>query len=185
MALGDNVRRFRLEKGLSLQALAERSGISKSMLSEIENNKKTPSIDIAVRLSRELSINLSDLAGEEAKPRSQFVIQVKENERQVLTDPATGAKALFISPSFNNRGVDFILGVVPPNSSWGFLAPASPDYVKYLYVVQGTLVVRLDGNTYKLAAGDSLCYCTDSEQHISSEGSEECRYYIVVHHHKQ
>jgi transcriptional regulator with XRE-family HTH domain len=65
-AIGQRIRKYRLEKGMSASKLAERAGISKSYLSELETgsgNHKRPSAETLYRIGKALGIAMSDLLG--------------------------------------------------------------------------------------------------------------------------
>ena len=61
--LGLKLRKFRFEKGLSLQGLSKLSGLSSSYLNEIEKGKKYPKVDKLILLAKSLKIRLEDLKG--------------------------------------------------------------------------------------------------------------------------
>ena len=65
MSLGKNIRRVRKSKGWSLQALASRSGVSRSMLSMIERKEKNPTVQVAKQIAGALDVSLSQLLDEE------------------------------------------------------------------------------------------------------------------------
>lgn len=60
--IGDYIRRIRNEKGISINELVKQSGVSKGYISQIENNKFSPSLDIVRKLSNALDIDFYDLA---------------------------------------------------------------------------------------------------------------------------
>lgn len=179
MFSGENIRKLRIKKALTLQALSRLSGISKSMLSEIENNKKNPSIELVLRIADALGVNISNLVDLQEKP-SEPAILIKASDQQTLSDPVTGTKLLFISPPFGNNSIEFTYNTTPPSNATQIFSP-SPDTIKYFYVIQGILQIRLGENTYKLSKGDSLSFNANIEQQYASVGSEECQYYVIVH----
>ena len=65
MSIGTNTRKLRTNKGLTLEALANKVGIGKSMLCQIERGTKTMSLPIAVEISKALNCSIYDLLDEE------------------------------------------------------------------------------------------------------------------------
>lgn len=62
--IGDNIRKLRNERGISLSALARAAGISKAYLSQIENEPdKKPSAEVVYRLAQALEVTMADLMG--------------------------------------------------------------------------------------------------------------------------
>src|SRR3954462_9719691 len=62
---GVRVRGLRRERGLSLEALASRSGVSRAMLSKVERGEKTPTLVVAAKVAEGLDVTLSQLVGVE------------------------------------------------------------------------------------------------------------------------
>ena len=65
MSIGTNTRKLRISEGLTLEALANKVGIGKSMLCQIERGTKTMSLPIAVEISKALNCSIYDLLDEE------------------------------------------------------------------------------------------------------------------------
>lgn len=172
--IGQAIKIYRVSKGLTLQDLSSLSGVSKSMLSEIENNKKMPSIDIALRISNALEISLLNLIADE-QPKATAVY-TKSGEHLTLTDSPAGLNLHFISPHGNLNEPQFAFGIMLPNSKTTTYPPSPVSIANYFYIIQGTLNIRLGEITYTLAKGDSLYYKPDIEQQLFTEGPEECHF---------
>ncbi len=87
MALGENIKRLRKDKGLTQLKLASEAGISRSYLADVENNRYNPSLDTLHSIANSLSVPVSELLGEEeVKITSTENIDkiVKENKLQTL-----------------------------------------------------------------------------------------------------
>lgn len=174
MIIGQVIKNYRVSKGLTLQALSSLSGVSKSMLSEIENNKKTPSIDVTLRLSNALKVSMLNLIANE-QPKTT-AIYTKSGEHLTLTDPPAGLNLHFISPHGKLNEPQFAFGIMLPNSKTKTYPPSPVSIANYFYIIQGTLTIRLGETTYKLSTGDSLYYKPDIEQQLFTEGPEECHF---------
>jgi transcriptional regulator with XRE-family HTH domain len=84
-AIGRRVRSLRRQRQLSLEALAERSGVSVSMLSTVERGQKVPSILVMGQIATALDTSIGRLVGEEAAPRA---IVMRAADQRVMKDPA-------------------------------------------------------------------------------------------------
>ena len=76
MTIGERVKRWREEKGISAAELARRAGISKGYLSELENdrvNSPRPSADVLYRLATALDVTVADLLGKKVQPADREV----------------------------------------------------------------------------------------------------------------
>jgi transcriptional regulator with XRE-family HTH domain len=85
MTLGDKIRLLRTEKKVSIRKLSDLTGLSKSTLSDIENNKsKKPTVDTIERVARALEIPISELFDEEEKITGSGAIGEKhDNDERV------------------------------------------------------------------------------------------------------
>ena len=71
-----NLKRIRAAKGLSLDMLAEQTGVSKSMLSQIENGSANPSLGVLEKIIAGLRIQINDLL--ESPPVENMIVDIKE-----------------------------------------------------------------------------------------------------------
>ncbi|AWO76593.1 hypothetical protein C1N76_19065 (plasmid) [Geobacillus thermoleovorans] len=78
MSFGENVKKARKSKSLSLQELSDRCGVSRSMLSQIERGEKNPTIQVACQIAEGLDMTLSQLLGEDA--RKEVIVIKKETK---------------------------------------------------------------------------------------------------------
>ncbi|WP_380023410.1 helix-turn-helix domain-containing protein [Effusibacillus consociatus] len=179
MGFGNNVKQARKGKGLTLQELSELSGVSRSMLSQIEREEKNPTIQIACQIAEALHLTLSQLLGEQDR---QEVILIKKEQRLVYKDEKSGFERHLLSPSFPSKGVEFILNIVPPGKESGVFPPHTSGVKEYMTVAQGKLRVVLgEGNVvHELQAGDSLYFEANLQHQFINIGDQECHYYLVI-----
>jgi len=83
--LGKNIQQLRKGKGLSLDSLAERSQVSKAMLSQIEQDKVNPTVGLLWKIAEGLNVQLQDLLALE-RPRVRFEIMDKSNAPIIKSD---------------------------------------------------------------------------------------------------
>ena len=85
--LGERVRALRRERGWTLKLLAERSGVSRAMISKLERGEKNPTLVVGARLAKGLGVSLSQLVGIEERKE---IVVVPRERRMVMRDPETG-----------------------------------------------------------------------------------------------
>src|SRR5215216_6516192 len=102
--LGGRVRELRRGRGLTLDALAELSGVSRAMISKLERGEKNPTLVVAAKLAEGLGVTLSRLAGVEER---REVIIVPRERRMVMRDPETGFERQLLSPNAVGLSVEF------------------------------------------------------------------------------
>lgn len=168
---------MRRAKGLTLNELAESSGVSRAMISKIERGEKNPTLVVAARISEGLGITLSQLVGIEER---REVVVVPSERRMVMRDPKTGFERQLLSPTFGNRSVEFIRNVIPEGSTSGEFPPHKRGVREYLVVEKGGLKASLDGEEYVLEQGDALYFEADIIHRFDNAGAGECSYYLVI-----
>jgi transcriptional regulator with XRE-family HTH domain len=177
VSFGLNVKKARKAMGLSLQELSKRSGVSRSMLSQIEREEKNPTIQVACQIAEGLDMTLSQLLGEEEK---QEVIVIRKEQRLVFRDEQSGFERYLLSPSFPSRGIEFILNMIPPGKESGIFPPHKKGVKEYVTVLKGQLQVVLGETSYELHEGDSMYFEAHVEHRFINCGDGECHYYLVI-----
>jgi len=112
--LGERVRDLRRGRGLTLNRLAELSGVSRAMISKLERGEKNPTLVVAAKLAEGLGVTLSRLAGMEER---REVAVVPRERRMIMRDPETGFERQLLSPNFAGLGVEFIRNKIPKGST--------------------------------------------------------------------
>jgi len=176
-ALGSRLRALRRERELSLDALAGTSGVSRSMISEIERGAKAPTVLVLARIATALGSTVSRLLGEDQAER---VVHTARAEQPAVV-AATGWERRVLSPNLAGVEFEFIRTFVPPGVEIGEFAAHAPGSREYLAVESGELTVTVDGVPYLLRAGDSLFYTGDRTHAFANTGPAECVYYTVMH----
>jgi XRE family transcriptional regulator, regulator of sulfur utilization len=177
-AFGTRIRHLREGMDLSLRDLAERSGVSAPMLSQVERGETSPTLSIAGRIAGGLELSLSQLL---RLDESDGVSVVRAGERrrgggrrhgyEVLTPPLPGLRAEVslhtLAPGAVTAGPDD-----PPMHEPGSRETA--------VVVDGPLHFVYAGTTHELEAGDSVTFDADLPHHFENPGGADARFYAVV-----
>ena len=175
--IGRRVRSHRAKAGLSLDALARASGVSKAMLSQIEQNKANPTVVVMHKIAQGLRIELSDLMGLD-RPRRRFeVIRADDPTQIFISDDKVTVRTL--SPLSMEKDVEFYevrLG------RGGTLDSAAhfQQTEEYLTVAQGRVTFSAAGEEVILRRGDSAHYSADVPHRIANPQRSDARIYLVV-----
>lgn len=175
-ALGRRVRQLRQKQGLSLDALAERSGVSVSMLSAVERGQKVPSILVMGQIATALSTSIGRLVDEERSPR---VIVLRAGEQRIVSDPA-GIERRSLSPVLPGIEFELMRLTIAPHANAGTFPAHRPGSREYLAVESGTLTLSLLGTDYVLHAGDSIYHDGDCPHGYRNDGDVACTYYLAM-----
>ncbi len=174
--VGANLRRLRVRRGLSLERLAQASGVSRAMLSQVELGRSTPTITVLWRIAQALGVPFSALMTDRraAGPTVQ-----RRTEAKVLTshDGRFSSRALF--PFDEPRRVElYELRLAPQAVERA--EPHAPGTTENLVVSAGAVEIEVDGARTTLAAGDAMLFQADVPHAYVNPGEREAILYLVM-----
>ena len=175
-ALGERIRLERLRRRLSLEALAAQTGVSRSMLSDIERGTKVPTVLVLDRIATGLGTSIARLLGEE---RTSAVIVLRREEQDVAIDPS-GWERRILSPVLPGVEFEFMRTTINPGVDAGVFTPHAPGSLEWVAVERGTLRLTINGTPYTLHAGDSIYYDGDCWHGFANPSDEPCVYYLAM-----
>jgi transcriptional regulator with XRE-family HTH domain len=175
--LADEVRRHRKRCELSLEGLASRSGVSRSMISKIERAEATPSTAVLSRLAEALDVTFSRLMAPAAE---REVLLIPAARQPVLRDENSGFLRRCISPVLPGRGIDWVLNTLPPGAATGEFVAHRRGVSEYIYVLKGRLRAAVGERVIAVGEGDSLYFEADAGHSFTNIGSGPCEYFLVI-----
>ncbi|PDP88138.1 LacI family transcriptional regulator [Glycomyces fuscus] len=175
-ALASTLRELRRARGLSGGELAELSGVSRGMISRIENGDAQPTASLLGRLSAALGITLSELVARAEQGDRRLV---RAHEQPVWTDPGTGYRRRAVSPTAGGP-IELVEVELPPGARVGFPAEAYAFTHHQIWVLEGTLAFREGGVEHVLERGDCLQLGPPEPCEFHNPTGEDCRYLVVV-----
>jgi transcriptional regulator with XRE-family HTH domain len=177
-AVSVNCRRFRKSRGLTYEALAKRSSISKGMLVEIEKGRANPSIAIVCRLANALGVSLAELLAHDLQ--TARLIQYKRGEGKVCWETKSGNRAVIIDAvRLADIGVEIWRWTLAPHEHFDGAAHGRGT-CEYLCVLSGTLTVHVSGETKTAGPGGVLRLTADAAHRYSNEYAKPCEFHMVV-----
>ena len=174
--LGGRIRDKRQRLRLSLEALSQRSGVSRSMLSDLENGNKVPSVLTLDHIATALGTSIAALL-EEGRP---VTVQLLRHQDQQVVRDASGWERRILSPVLPGVEFEFMRTVILPGVDAGVFSPHATGSREYLAIEQGELHLTLDGVDYFLGAGDSIYYSGDCYHGFTNSGNQDCVYYLAM-----
>jgi transcriptional regulator with XRE-family HTH domain len=178
--LAGRMKELREARRWSLREAAEKTGVSKSMLSKIERGTTSPTAFILGRLAEGFGMSISQFLGGEVR-RGDVVLLPREDQ-PVFRVPTTGFERRSLSPVAHNGGaVDFCVNVLPPGQSSGIFPPHHVGVEERLVVASGLLRLHLGDAIYELRAGDSVFYRAHVSHRFDNPSDRESAiFYIVI-----
>jgi len=171
------LKRCRTEQELTLDALSERSGVSRGMISKIERGQASPSAEVLGKLAEALGQSISQLVG---GVRGDGIVKIEALAQPVYKEEPSGFERRSLSPMYRGRGVDFVLNTLPAGARTSPFPSHRAGVEEHLFVEQGQLRVHIGDKAQTLSAGDFLFYPADVEHTFENIGAETARFFIVI-----
>jgi transcriptional regulator with XRE-family HTH domain len=181
-SLGDRiarrVRELRTARGLSLDELASRCGVSRSMISLVERGESSPTAVVLERLSFGLGVPLASLfaAGDaEAQPLSRRAAQWS------WRDPQSGYLRRNVSPSGVGSPIQIVEVCFPAGARVAYdTAARQPRVHQQVWVLDGCIEISVGEATHRLDAGDCLAMVLDRPIAFHNPARRSARYAVVL-----
>ena len=177
-AVGARVKSLREAMDLSLRDLAERSGVSAPMLSQVERGDTSPTLAVAEKIAAGLDLSLSQLL---RLDEDRHVVVVRGGEGR--TRRRRGHRTEELSPPLPGQRADVSAHNLAPGAATG--GPDDPPLHEpgsreTTVVLAGRVELFIDGQRYELAEGDSVTFDADLPHHFENNGSAETRFIAIV-----
>ncbi len=175
--LGRRVKKLRADRGWSLEELASVSGVSRSMLSEIERERANPTLSVTYRIARAFGLTLQNLI-ESADSASSIQVTRADDRTQIFrSDKQCQIRTL--SPLNLEKDIEFYEVRLPVNG-----ALTSQPHVdgtrEFLIIKDGGVSLQSGNFTELLTKGDSATYRADVAHSITNSGPRESVLFLVV-----
>ena len=163
---------------LSLEALADRAGISRATLSRIERAETSPTAAMLGRLCAEYGWTLSRLLAEAEVEPARLV---RRDQQVTWTDPETQFVRRAVSPPTAGLRLELVEGTLLPGAEITYLEPPVPFLEHHVWMLQGRLHIEVEGTPYLLNIGDCLRFrLSGALSLMCPEGGPSCRYLIAL-----
>lgn len=174
--LGARVKQLRAERGWSLEALATASGVSRSMLSQIEREQANPTLAVTQRIARAFSMSLGDLVETPGVTCSVTVIRADDRAYHYRSEKNCRIRTL--SPLNLEKDVEFYEVQLQAGGSLRS-APHFAGTREFLTVESGQVRVESGGDAEVLTPGDSASYRADVPHAIVNTGKAVATIFLV------
>jgi transcriptional regulator with XRE-family HTH domain len=174
--LGGRVKTLRTNRGWSLEVLASASGVSRSMLSQIEREQANPTLAVTLRIAQAFGMNLGDLLEMPNATSSVTVIRSNDHAYHYRSDENCRIRTL--SPLNLEKDVEFYEVQLQPG---GVLRSAAhfEGTREFLTVQKGQVRVESAADSETLGPGDSANYRADVPHAIINAGRIEAILFLV------
>ncbi len=177
--IAQKIRATRLEKNLTIQQLANRTKVSKGLLSKIENSRTLPSLPVFITLIQSLDISLKEFFSEMVLLNGKDYLVVKKD--QYKTVEREGREGFdyqhILSQNISTCTLEAVLLTVKPGAKG---RPTTSDGYEFKYLISGRCDYQINNEKITLEEGDSL-YFDASVPHLPINTSGEKAVMLVVY----
>ena len=170
-SLGPRIRALREAMDLSLRDLAERSGVSAPMLSQVERGETSPTLQVAARIAGGLDLRLSQLL---RLDEDGAVSIVRRDERR--RERRNGHAFEILTPPLPGQRAEVAQHTLQPGSRTGTAGDPpmhEPGARETVIVTRGPVGFVCDGVRHELQEGDAVTFDADLPHHFENPGKEE------------
>lgn len=178
--LAERVHDLRRARGLTLEQLAQLSGVSRSMISLIERQETSPTAAVLDKLASAFGISMPALFAA-AMGQGEPEPVSRRTDQPVWTDPASGYLRRQLSPQGVDSPIELVEVTFPAGASVVFDHPTrGASAWQQLWVLDGSMDIGLDRRTWHLAAGDCLAMEPGARITFHNPGGQTARYLLAV-----
>jgi transcriptional regulator with XRE-family HTH domain len=178
--IAERVRELRAGQGLSLEALASKSGVSRSMISLIERGESSPTAVVLEKLAAGLGVMLASLFDAPAAPALGGPV-VRRDDQPQWQDPASGYIRRNVSPPGVPQPMQIVEVRFPPGRRVAFETGGRDLRVhQQVWVLEGAIDVTLGTERHRLREGDCLAMQLDRPTMFHNPTRKPTRYAVVI-----
>jgi transcriptional regulator with XRE-family HTH domain len=173
------IKELRRQQGLSVYALAKKTGFTKGYLSHIENLRREPTVGTLLRIARALGVNITFLVGgEKSVEEEDSIVVVKRKDRQTIDSPIRSDNTVY--ESINHKMKDRLMDSYIVTTAFDFPEnPGAHEGQELVFVLEGTQELVYDGKSRILEEGD-CCYFDSSKPHYGKSIGKRMSKALVV-----
>jgi transcriptional regulator with XRE-family HTH domain len=178
--LARRVRELRDAKDFTLDALAERSGVSRSNISLIERGQSSPTAAVLDKLAAGLGVTLASLFEDDASPAAEPSPVARLAEQPVWTDPASGYVRRNLSPAARSP-IQLVDVVFPAGQRVAYESgPREVEIHQQVWIIEGVMEVSVGREQWRLKRGDCLAMRLDGPIVYRNPTRKPARYLVAL-----
>lgn len=175
--VGVALNKLRLAQKLTLEQLARRSGVSRSMLSQIERNQTNPTVATMWRIANALGVSMDEILVGEKREHEIELIPEHAILRLLSSDRKCQMKVL--GPLHLAGRIEWYDMIFEPHGAL-VSEPHEPGTAEHLTLIDGTLAVESGNQRQLVAVGETVRYRADQHHAIRNPGDHPARAIVVV-----
>jgi transcriptional regulator with XRE-family HTH domain len=179
--IAERVRELRAAQALSLDALASKCGVSRSMISLIERGESSPTAAVLERLAVGLGVTLASLFDVPVAAQAPVIPVSRREDQPQWKDPASGYLRRNISPPGVPQPMQLVEVQFPPGERVAFESGGRAVRVhQQIWVLEGAMEITWGEECYRLREGDCLAMQLDRPTMFHNRTRKPARYMVVI-----
>jgi transcriptional regulator with XRE-family HTH domain len=177
--IAHKIRATRLKKNLTIQELADRTKVSKGLLSKIENSRTLPSLPVFITLIQSLDISLKEFFGDMVLVNGKDFLHIKKADYQAIKREGRPGFNYhhILSQNLATSGMEVVLLTLEPGAKG---RPSTTDGYEFKFMLSGSCEYQINDETVLLEEGDSL-YFDASIPHLPVNNSRKPATMLVLY----
>jgi transcriptional regulator with XRE-family HTH domain len=178
--LGKRIKKFRTSKGITLQELAQKAGLTRGYLSKIERSKKAPPVSTLISIAKALKISISEIFGETEENNVRISL-VKKKERRVIARDGTifGYAYQTLAHHFRNKHMDPYILTLPVKPKQNTIFQHNGE--EMLFVLEGVMKFFYGDQELMAEEGDCLYFDGSIPHYGICQGNKEVKCLMVIY----
>jgi len=179
--IAERVRELRATRGLSLDALATRSGVSRSMISLVERGESSPTAVVLEKLATGLGVTMAAMFDAPITASAPGGPIARRADQPLWRDPASGYLRRNVSPPGAPQPMQIVEVEFPPRARVAFETGARDVRIQQqVWVLEGTIDVTVGAERHRLRDGDCLAMQLDRPTMFHNPTRKPARYAVVI-----
>lgn len=177
---GQRLKEIRTSKKMSMADLCKITGVSKSLISQVERGEVYPSLTTLDKIATALDVPLNKIFQVNSDNLGEQDIVVRKDKRKKILIPGSNNIYNVLTPSLHND-TEFLIIEYPPYSG----TTDKPDYFRhdgeeYFYVLEGELEFTVNNNTYTIYEGDSGSFNSSNVHYFVNNTNRDAKIIICA-----
>jgi len=182
--ISDNLKRLRTQRRLTLQDLAEKTGLTKGYLSKVERSKKAPPYATLTKIAKALDIEVTSILSKDIHPLEDVRLYLSQQDKRPVirkTDPFSEYDYEVLAEGKPGKNMEpFIL-----HAPFEITRTYSHEGEEFIYVMEGQLEFCYGEDTYILNPGDNIYFDAIVPHVGKSLGGKKSRLLVVIYFYKR
>ncbi|MBU9820801.1 helix-turn-helix transcriptional regulator [Rahnella sp. BCC 1045] len=175
--IGSQLKAVRSERGWSLTQAAEKTGVSKAMLGQIERGESSPTVATLWKIASGLNVSFSEFL---ETPPEQSAALHRHGLLTTFNSDTSGMRVVPLFPYDTTLRMDmFVIDLEPGGCSES--TPHEAGVIEHVIVIDGELTLTVDGVTRVLSAGEALRFAADCAHAYRNKSEHSVRFHDLIH----